>query len=147
MLGFNFFRPLLLPCWSCNFSVGVGGVLWIALGLFEVFMKLFIVFWPALTCLFSDLSVSMIFTFLFPFASMSLSSLSVVIDCTALLWGWEFSAWLASSSSSCSVRFSSSTLSCALMFGSGTVYHSMTLLIAWPTHPITCALTHEVFWL
>jgi hypothetical protein len=36
----------------------------------------------------------------------------------------------ASSSSSCSVRFSSSTLSCALMFGSGTVYHSMTLLIA-----------------
>ena len=27
MLGFNFFRLLLLPCLSCNFSVGVGGVL------------------------------------------------------------------------------------------------------------------------
>ena len=40
LLGFTFFRPLLLPCLSCNFSVGVGGVLSIALGLFEVFMKL-----------------------------------------------------------------------------------------------------------
>jgi hypothetical protein len=48
-------------------------------------------------CTSDYLSVSMIFTFLFPFASMSLSSLSVVIDCTAslsvvidctaLLWG------------------------------------------------------------
>jgi hypothetical protein len=27
------------------------------------------------------------------------------------------------------------------------VYHSMTLLIALPTHPITCALIHEVSWL
>jgi hypothetical protein len=42
---------------------------------------------------------------------------------------WQFSAWLASSSS---VRFSSSTPSCALMFGSGKTRSWGQSTILWP---------------